>query len=112
MYFASVMQKFIQHNIELVHTQSQNGGAHDLFIKSADEKRKKKVYLCTEKWKCSVNLLFTKSLNGSEPCRQTQFSSSMEFDNETKMKLRLMPFSLICVWCQRAFCFSFIVFYI
>ena len=111
-YFASRIQKFIQNNVELVHTQSQNDGAHDLFIKSADEKRKKKVYPCMEKWKCSVNLLFTKSLNGSEHRRQIQFSSSMGFGNETKWKLRLMPFSLIFIWCQRAFCFSLIVFYI
>ena len=91
-------------------------------IKSADENSKKKVYPCTKKWKCSVNLPFTKTLNRSElrtrrhflkiscsrRCWQTQFSSSTAgFGNEMKLKAKLSPFSLIHIRCQRAFCFRF-----
>ncbi len=40
----------------------------------------------------------------SKRCRQTQFLSTMGFGNEMKLKSRLPPFSLIRIWCQRAFC--------
>ena len=33
-----------------------------------------------------------------------QFLSTMGFDNEMKLKSKLPPFSLIHIWCQRAFC--------
>ena len=63
-YFVSVIRKkCVQHNLKLVHKQSQNHGAHDLFIKSADENRKKKVSAHGKVEKRSVNLPFKKSLN-------------------------------------------------
>ena len=40
----------------------------------------------------------------SKRCRQTQFLSTAGFGNEMKLKSRLPPFSLIRIWCQRAFC--------
>ena len=49
----------VQHNleVELAHKQSQNDGAHNQQTKN----RKEKACLCTEKWKCSVNLPLAKS---------------------------------------------------
>ena len=40
-------------------------------------------------------------------CRQTQLSSTAGFGNEMKLKLRLPPFALIHILCQRSFCFQF-----
>ena len=74
-----------------------------------------------KKWKQSITLPFTKSLNrlehytwhhfpkinSSRWCWHTQFSSTAEFGNEMKLKLRLLPFSLICIQCQCVFCFQF-----
>ena len=37
----------------------------------------------------------------------TKFSSTAGFDNEMKSKSRLLPFSLIHIWCLCAFCFRF-----
>ena len=81
------------------------------------------VYPCTKKWKRSVNLPFTKNLNRSEHhshtqhhfpktnssrrCQQTPFSSTVKFGNEIKLKSRMPPFSLICIQCERMFCFQF-----
>ena len=45
-------------------------------------------------------------------CRQTQFLSTAGFSNKMKFKSRLPPFSLICIWCWRMFCFCFVVFYL
>ena len=92
--------------------------------KVADENSKKKVYWCTKKWKCSVNLLFRKSLNRSEHrtqhhfskmnnsrrCQQTQFSSTAGFGNEMKSKSRLPLFFFIHIRCEHAFCLHFVVF--
>ena len=40
----------------------------------------------------------------SKRCQQTQFMSTAGFGNKMKLRSRLPPFSLICIWCQRAFC--------
>ena len=134
-------------------------------IKCADENSKKKVYLYRKrkKRKRLVNLLFTKSLNGSRRhgnswdilsamldrkyhqkhsnrvissewsqhkthldlhwniwmqhhfptmdcsrwCRQSQISPTTGFGDEMKLKLWLLPFSLIRIQCWRVLCFQF-----
>ena len=62
-----------------------------------------------KKWKCSANMLFTKSLNKLKHltqhhfpkmnccgwCRQTQFWSAAGFGNKMKLKSKLLPFSFI-----------------
>jgi len=80
-----------------------------------------------KKWKCLVNLLFTKSwirsehhtwhhflrMNCNRWCQQTQFSSTAGFNNKMKLKLRLLPFSVHCIHTVNAcFGFSFVVFYL
>ena len=79
----------------------------------------------TGNWKHPAILMFTKTLNRLEHhtwhyfsktnsetvqhtiCRLTQFSSTRGLSNEMKMKSKLLPFSLIHIWCQRLFCFWF-----
>ena len=126
-YFASVIyDKCVQHNLELVHKESQNDGAHNLFIKSADKSSKKKVYPCMEKWNHSVNFLFRKSLNRSEHCMRHHFLKMNCSRRCHKPSSRLLQDSVMRQswnwgWCHflsfvfsvnARFVFSFIVFYI
>ena len=74
-------------------------------------------------WKRPAILMFTKSLNRLEHHTWhyfsktnnaahimwiTQFSSTRGLSNEIKMKSKLLPFSLIPVWCWCTFCFWFL----
>ena len=115
-------KKCVQHFQELSHKLAKPKWWSSL--QWADENSKKKVYRCTKKWKCSVNLLFRKSLNRSEHrtqhyfpkmnnsrwYRQTQFSSTVGLGNEMMSKSRLPLFFLIHIRCEHTFCLCFVVF--
>ena len=87
---------------------------------------KRRSICAHKKWKRLVNLPFTKSLHWSEHCTrhhflkmncrrrcwQTQFSSTMEFSNEMKLKLRLPPFPLTHLGVDVCFVYGFVVFYL
>ena len=119
-------EKCVQDNLKFMHIQSQNDGVTWLYlmgyIKWADEILKRRPIREHTHTKCksSGNLLFTKSLhrlkhrtqhhfpkmNCGRRCQQTQFLSAMEFSNETKLKSRLLPFSLTCIWVSMHVLFS------
>ena len=46
-------------------------------------------------------------MNCSRRCRQTQFSFTVGFGDEMKLKSRLPPFSLIWIRCPFAFCYRY-----
>ena len=83
-----------------MHTHTQSGNVHWWFSKYAVHKKSlNKSKHCT--WHHFLKM------NCCRQCRQTQFLSTAGFGKKMKLKLRLPPFSLIHIWCQRVFCFQF-----
>ena len=111
-------EKCVQHNLELVHKLAKPKWRSSL--KWADENSKKKVYPCTKKWKCSVNLPFTKNridrnivcgiifqkMNYSRRCRQTQFSSTAGFSNKI---VKIKAATILSHWYSLWMCILFSV---
>ena len=83
--------------------------------KWADENSKMKGYLCTHTQKvetlCKFAVYIDRNIVGGiifqKIIVQQTFSSTVGFHNKMMVKLRLLQFSLIRIWCQCAFCFQF-----
>ena len=120
-YFASMARKM--RTAKRTYKAKTDDGVTWLYLtgyKVSRSKTKKSLFVHQKKWKCLLNLPFTKSLHNSEHrtryhfprmnrsrrCRQTQFSSTAEFCNEMKLKSRLPPFFLTRIWVSTRVLFS------